>query len=262
MGGVSAAAAAFVGRPAPVLDPPVVKIERGTLTSKHWPGRSINWVVTRPEGPSHLVIALHSLGTSANWFVERLDAPGVSRRTGLTVAAVDGGRHYWHRHNNGIDTAAMVVDDFLPLVAALGLDTDRFALTGVSMGGFGALRLAAQLGPTRVMGVGVVAPALRRTPLENPTLMFDNKRAFEANNPFGKLEQLREIPCAIACGKQDAFYAASKAMAAALPGTPTIFDKGGHTTRYVASHWEPIMHWLAYRCGPPPERPFLDRLFG
>lgn len=243
LGGAAATIASLSGRRASADG--VVTIDRGTLTSAHWPGREPGWVLVRPPEYDTLVIALHSLGSNARLFTETLDAAGVARRTGLAVAAIDGGTAYWHPHADGVDTSAMVLDDFLPMLTRMGLPTERIGLTGVSMGGYGALRLATVLPRERVIGVGVVAPAVRRTFDENPTLAFDDRASFERNNPFGRLDRLRGIPVCIACGRQDRFYPASAALAGRLPGSVTIFDDGGHSNTYVRSHWEPVMRWLA-----------------
>ncbi|MDO5699533.1 MAG: hypothetical protein Q4G51_16345 [Dermatophilus congolensis] len=226
-----------------------VTIDRGSLTSRHWPGREAGWVLVRPPEYSTLVIALHSLGSNARLFSDTLDASGVARRTGLAIAAIDGGTAYWHPHSDGVDTAAMVLDDFIPMLAAMGLPTARIGLTGVSMGGFGALRLATVLPAERVVGVGVVAPAVRRTYNENHTLAFDSRSSFDANNPFHRIDRLRQVPICIACGRDDRFYAASVALAAELPDAVTIFDDGGHSTAYARRHWEPVMRWLAMTAG-------------
>lgn len=132
------------------------------------------------------------------------------------------------------------------MLARMGMDTSAIGLTGVSMGGFGALRLATLLPPEQVRGIAVVSPALRRTYWENRTLAFDDIRSFDENNPFGHVGQLARYPVCIACGRGDAFYAASRAMARELPCCTSLFTPGGHSTRYVASHWEPVMHWLAF----------------
>lgn len=229
----------------------VVRIDRGAISSRHWPGREAGWVLVRPPRFDTLVIALHSLGSSARLFSETLDAAGVAHRTRLAIAAIDGGTAYWHPRADGVDTAAMVLDDFLPMLAGMGLPTDRIGLTGVSMGGYGALRLATVFPADRVAGVAVVAPAVRRRFDENRTLAFDSVAAFDANNPFGRLDRLRRVPVCIACGRDDRFYAASEALAEQLPGAVTIFDDGGHSTAYVRGHWEPVMSWLALEAGSP-----------
>lgn len=252
LGGGLLLGAALSGRdgrsgPAPAGDH--VTIERGVLQSRFWPGRDASWAVVKPARFSALVIALHPLGASSRLFTDRLDAAGVARRTGLAIAAIDGGSSYWHPRTDGIDTSAMVLRDFLPMLADRGLPTGRIGLTGISMGGYGALRMATLLPPERVAGVAVVAPAVRRRLGENYTRAFDNVAQFDANNPLAHVAELRRVPVCIACGRSDRFYRASAALAAELPQAVTLFDSGSHTSAYVRDHWEPVMQWLGFVAG-------------
>ena len=86
--------------------------------------------------------------------------------TGLAVASIDGGNYYWHARRSEstgadnispdtppCDTGAMVMDDFIPLLGSIGLDRSRVGFLGWSMGGYGALLLAATMGPTKVAAV-------------------------------------------------------------------------------------------------------------
>ena len=50
----------------------------------------------------------------------------------FAIASVDGGDHeYWHPRRN-TDPAAMVIEEFLPLLSKRGLDTTRIGLLGWS----------------------------------------------------------------------------------------------------------------------------------
>ena len=83
--------------------------------------------------------------------VERGAAP-------FAIASVDGGDHdYWHPRRD-TDPAGMVAHEFLPLLAAHGLDTRRPGFLGWSMGGYGALYPATVLGAARC-GVAIAASA-------------------------------------------------------------------------------------------------------
>ena len=62
------------------------------------------------------------------------------------MATVDGGNFCWHARRCGIDPANIIVQELLALLARKGLDTERIALMGWSMGGYGALLLASRLG--------------------------------------------------------------------------------------------------------------------
>jgi S-formylglutathione hydrolase FrmB len=77
----------------------------------------------------------------------------------FVLAAVDGGDRYWHPRADGDDPLHMVLDDFPVVLAQHGLQTDRLAALGISMGGYGAL-LAVTEAPTRFVAVAASAPAL------------------------------------------------------------------------------------------------------
>src|SRR6476661_8045057 len=130
-------------------DSPGVHVTDGELTSRHWPGQRVS-----------VVVALHGRGGHATNAFTGLHLDRHVAATGLAVAAIDGGDTYWHARRSGVDTGAMVVEDFLPLLARHGLRTDRIGLLGWSMGGYGALWLATQLGPARVAAVVAESAAL------------------------------------------------------------------------------------------------------
>ena len=73
----------------------------------------------------------------------------------------------------------MVVDEFLPMLAERGLlagPGDRIGLLGWSMGGYGALRLAALLGADRVAAVAAVSPAMWSDPDDASRSGFRGRR--------------------------------------------------------------------------------------
>jgi dienelactone hydrolase len=134
----------------------------GTFTSARRNGARTAWSVSYPPGrgdaPLPVLIALHgrsgthtgAFGTSL--YLDRFLADAVQHGTApFAIASVDGGDHsYWHPRRDG-DVAAMLLDKFLPLLTSRGLKTDRIALLGWSMGGYGALYLAGLWGRGRVV---------------------------------------------------------------------------------------------------------------
>ena len=54
----------------------------------------------------------------------------------------------------------MVLEELLPMLSSMGMDTSRVGFLGWSMGGYGALLLGAQLGPARTAGICAISPAL------------------------------------------------------------------------------------------------------
>ncbi len=240
LGGLSA-----VGSPAEsVLLAAGVKLTRGRLDSRHVPGPGLLWRVAVPQDARGLVLALHGKGAGAGYWFSALDAARIARETGLAVAAIDGRATYWHKRA-GSDATAMLTQEFLPLLARQGLPTARIGLTGVSMGGFGALHLASELGAPRVFGVFTMSAALRRTFAGTSAGAFDDADDFMRASIFARVRALRDIPLWLACGTSDRFYAGNATLARRLPHAITTFDSGGHTTAYSRGHWGAGMRWLA-----------------
>src|SRR5512136_1799542 len=79
--------------------PAGVRREEGMLTSRHWPGRQVRWVVARPAaagGRTPIVVALHGYGGDASSAFNEVHLDQHVRAIGLAVASVDGGNFYWH----------------------------------------------------------------------------------------------------------------------------------------------------------------------
>lgn len=234
-----------VGSPAEsVLLASGVATSRGRLESAYVPGEALAWRLAVPRDAHGLVIALHGKGAGASMWFTALDAARIARETGLAIAAIDGRLTYWHPRADS-DAPAMLTREFLPLLAKKGLPTDRIGLTGVSMGGFGALYLASELGPQRVTGVVTMSAALRHTFAGTSAGAFDDADDFARCSIFGRVDALRRIPLWMACGTSDRFYPGNVALARKLPRAVTTFDAGGHTTAYSRTHWGSGMTWLA-----------------
>ena len=233
--------------------PASVDLEEGTFSSRFWPDRDVRWRLARPQRrpagslPQPLVVALHGHGGDADW---PFNATRIQRHvvsTGLAVASVDGGDFYWHARRSGIDTGRMVSEDLLPLLRSKGLATDRIGLIGWSMGGYGALLMAARLGPTRVAGVVAASAALWQSPADSAPGAFDDREDFVRNDVFAARGKLRGIPVRLDCGRDDPFVVANRAFVRELPGATVAFDAGAHTEEYWTAHAGAQMSWLAKR---------------
>lgn len=231
--------------------PASVDEENGTFSSRFWPDREVRWRLARPPRrstgslPQPLVVALHGHGGDADWpfngvHIQRLVVP-----TNLAVASVDGGDFYWHARRSGIDTSRMVIDELLPLLGGKGLATDRIGLIGWSMGGYGALLMAARLGPARVAGVVAASAALWQSPGDSAPGAFDDREDFVRNDVFAARGKLRDIPVRLDCGRDDPFIVANREFARELPDATVTFDAGAHTEEYWATHVGAQMSWLA-----------------
>jgi pimeloyl-ACP methyl ester carboxylesterase len=239
--------------------PAGVGLERGTLTSTHWRGHQVGWMLARPSAragagtaQAHppVVVVLHGRGGDASAAFDQLHLERHVASTGLAVASVDGGDFYWHARRSGVDTGAMVVSDFLPLLARRGLDTSRIGLLGWSMGGYGALLLATRLGRRRVGGVVAESAALWQSPGDSAPGAFDDRQDFVAHDVFRARSALAGIPVRLDCGTDDPFLAADRAFVRGLPGVQATFDAGGHTEDYWQSHAGAQLAWLAGHLRP------------
>ncbi len=216
----------------------------GSFRSRARGGRRTGWAVAYPPGAPRqipVVVVLHGLGNDHATMPGRLDLDGVQAalsRRGLpafAVAAVDGGTTYWHRRPSGEDAGAMVLHEFLPLLHARGLRTDRIALLGWSMGGYGALRLAGLLGPGRCAAVVAESPALWVRGEDASRSGFEDAAEYARYSVMHRQRDLAGIPVRIDCGTSDPFYAATRTYLAGFPAADrpvAHFGPGGHEMSY------------------------------
>jgi pimeloyl-ACP methyl ester carboxylesterase len=151
----------------------------------------------------------------------------------FVIVAVDGGDAVnWHRRANGDDPPAMIRSELLPLLADRGLDVERPALWGVSLGGYGAL-YCATLPDTEVSAVAALSPALWKHPGEWREGTFDDDADFAATNVWDRRDRLRGIPLRIDCGASDVFVDRVREFRGSLDPTPAGgIEEGGHDGRY------------------------------
>ena len=227
-------------------DPPLLT---GEFVSERMAGRPTRWAVARPRGVTGelpVVVVAHALNTDERTiFTPGLDIQGVVQahvdagNAPFAVACVNVDNNYFHLRTDGADGAAMIIDEFLPLLdqsAELDLRTDRIGLFGWSMGGYGALRLGTLLGPERVAAIAVSSPALWADPASYPPRAFDSYADYQANSLFGQQSAFAKIPLMISVGTSDQFYLYTRQWAADLhPPAAFATAPGGHTNRYWRS---------------------------
>lgn len=195
------------------LPPSGATEESGRFASRHMRGE-IGWTVSRPAGsgsPSGVVVCLHGFGGNHRYAFDQVHVPDAAASVGMrvAVAAVDGGADsYWHGRADGTDAQSMLLREFIPMLQARFGDVP-YALMGWSMGGYGAL-LAAERFPSTFVGVAPASPALWLTPSATAAGAFDSPADFYANDVFTHVRKLRSLVVAVACGKGDPFYAATR----------------------------------------------------
>lgn len=228
-------------------------ITGGSFVSAARGGVGTEWRIARPPGVTGAIrpiICLHGKGSSAATVmeggVENMLAQAVAAGSKpFALASVDGGGSYWHKRASGEDTSAMVLGEFIPLLAQQGLDTSRVAFLGWSMGGYGAMLLGARLGAGRTAAITAVSPALWTSAGATAPGAFDGADDYAANSVWG-LAGLNGIPLRIDCGDSDPFYSATKQFIAQLPTPPAGgFSPGGHDGAFWSSQIGAETAWIA-----------------
>jgi len=234
------------GPPGEVPDVEPGPVLSGTFVSRHRLGERTGWALARPpgdHGPLPLVVALHGRGWDhSNPMGPRMGIPqflaqAVERGVPpFQVATVDGGHTYWHPWPTGEDAGAMVVDEFLPLLhRRYDVPVERVGLMGWSMGGYGALRLGAELGPERVAAVVAASPAVWRDPDDASPTGFSSRQEYEELTVFGDQERLADIPVMVSCGTGDPLYREVEAYVDGFPDDAELtsaFEPGAHDADY------------------------------
>ena len=165
--------------------------------------------------------------------------------TPFAIAAVDGGESWWHRRASGTDTQSMLVEEFLPLLAGQGVDTGRLAVFGLSMGGFGALLLAARHRVPGLRAVAAMSPAVWSQYDAGRSDNFDSAADFAANDIFALRPELASLPKRIDCGTADNLLYSVKDYVKDLPGEHEGgFQAGGHDTGYWRSVLPEVLAFL------------------
>jgi S-formylglutathione hydrolase FrmB len=125
----------------------------------------------------------------------------------FVLVSVDGGQAWWHPRGQD-DPLGMLLSDLAPVLAQHGLPSATMAVMGYSMGGYGAMLLAAQA-PKRFVAVAASSPAL--------WLSYDdahgaNPGAFDSagdwrrwGDPHTFLSALSGVPLRVDCGESDSF---------------------------------------------------------
>jgi enterochelin esterase-like enzyme len=229
----------------------------GSFISAARGGVKTNWVIALPPGQKadsgmlRPVIALHGKDGNANMIIDCgvEDALAQLVKAGkppFAVVGVDGGDNsYWHRRANGTDSGAMVLEELLPMLASMGMDTSRVGFLGWSMGGYGALHLGAKLGPSRTAGICAISPALFTSFTGSTLGAFDSYDDWVQNSVVG-LPVLSQIPLRVDCGTGDRFYFAARQFVSQLKMPPAgSFSAGGHDMDYWRAQLPGELAWMA-----------------
>jgi pimeloyl-ACP methyl ester carboxylesterase len=228
----------------------------GSFISAARGGVITNWVIALPPGQKaeagtlRPVIALHGKDGNAGQMLEIGVEDGLAKlvkdgKQPFAVVGVDGGNTYWHRRVSGVDSGAMVLEELLPMLSSMGFDTSRVGFMGWSMGGYGALRLGAILGPSRTAGICAISPALYTSFTGSTIGAFDSYDDYVQNSVSG-LPALSQIPLRVDCGTGDRFCFATRMFVNQLKKPPAGgFSEGGHDVDYWRAQLPGELAWMA-----------------
>jgi S-formylglutathione hydrolase FrmB len=219
------------------------RVVSGSFVSQRRNGVRCGWAVAYPPGRRTdlpVLVVLHGRGgdhasafgndLGLQFYLAQLVETGGQP---FAVASVDGGDTYWHQRRSGENSAAMVTAELLPVLRARGLRTDRIGLLGWSMGGYGALLLAAGLGSAQVSVCVAESPALWLRAADTAPGAFDDAADYAAHTVFGHQQDLRGIAVRVDCGTGDGFITAARHYVEGFARRPAgEFSPGGHTLGY------------------------------
>jgi predicted esterase len=196
-----------------------------------------SWLWPQPSGPDSvltdaLLEALAGLGARAP-----------------VVVLLDGGQHsYYHDRRDG-PWGSMVLEEGIPdAVRRFHTARGRVAIGGISMGGYGALYLAAR-DPGRFCAAGGHSAALWEHPGESAPGAFDDADDFAHHDVFALADALRRVPVWIDTGTNDWFHDADLAFADLLQ-TEGVDVRvhvwpGSHERAYWDAHMRSYLHFYA-----------------
>jgi S-formylglutathione hydrolase FrmB len=211
---------------------------------------------SRPRGRRPLLVFLHGRSGSEETFTgNEAVFSGLAKlgRKAPVVAFPDGGIHgYWHDRTDG-DWGRYVMQEVIPAVERrFGVDPQKLAIGGISMGGFGAYDLALQH-PGSFCAVGGHSPALWFEGDETAPGAFDDAADFDRNDVIGTV---RENPDAFAgmpvwndYGDEDPFRVYDEGFVDYLRADGVDLNAhswpGGHDNAYWNRHWAAYLRFYA-----------------
>jgi S-formylglutathione hydrolase FrmB len=225
-----------------VAQPPVIGSFRSPARR-----REVGFAISYPPGyvdgaDLPVCLALHGYHSDANAAIGSGDYPqfiaGAVRdgAAPFALAAPDGGDGYWHPHVDD-DPLGMLVEEFLPVLASRGLRTDRVAVAGWSMGGYGAL-LCGLTYRDRFRLIVASSPAIFHSYDDARHVnagAYDSPDEWARYDVSARAKEFAGLPIRIAIGAADPFAPAVRALRDRLPdGSVVQVVTGCHDSRFWA----------------------------
>jgi pimeloyl-ACP methyl ester carboxylesterase len=222
--------------------------------------RTVAYAIAYPpgHGPGSqlpLVVVLHAYGANVDNALSGITlAEACGLRVGdrslppMALVAADGGNGYWHAHP-GDDPMKMVVDELIPMCQSRGLGRQprQIGVTGISMGGYGALLLA-EKHPDLIAVVAAISPAVWTSYAQARSAnagAYSSARDFADDDAVTHAAALADMPVRIASGDDDPFRPGVEALTRALPRGATVVQSAGcHTAQFFTAQIPPSLEFL------------------
>ncbi len=207
------------------------------------------------DGRRSLLVFLHGRGGDERSYLDSEMYAALARQRGKApvVAFPRGGPDsYWHDRDEGA-WGSYVLDELIPdLVDRFEIESERVAVGGISMGGFGAFDIARQR-PAAICAVGGHSPAVWLEAGQAAPGAFDDPDDF-AEHDVIELVGPPGTPLAgkrawVDVGDQDSFAAAVAELAESLEAGGVRLalrtGPGEHTGEYWRGNWSRYMRFYA-----------------
>lgn len=174
---------------------------------------------------------------------------GLGRRAPVVVLLNGGGHSYFHDRRDG-PWGSMLLREAIPDAVRQFGTAGKPAIGGISMGGFGALHLAA-LEPSRFCAVGVRSAALWTSAGATAPGAFDDAADWARTDVFAaaRAGRYRGLPVWIDDGTHDPFLAADTKLARLLRAGAVLHEwPGGHDDAYWHAHLPAYLGFFVRSC--------------
>lgn len=191
-----------------------------------------------------LILALPGEGGTATDVTDRLGLPNYANRAGMYTAIVSPGgvgSSYYHPRHDGTDMLTFLVEELVPHIEQrqnVGRSREMRALYGCSMGGYGALLIAAQR-PEFACAAAAASPAVfpsYHDAITGHPATFDSDADWQRYGVWDQLTVMGRVPVRIDCGDADPFAPTARHLLERIPGAVGGISRGCHDLGFWRAH--------------------------
>ncbi len=213
------------------------------------------------EGKRSLLVFLHGRGEDESSYLDEEMFAALARlgdKAPVVAFPRGGPTSYWHDRDSGA-WGSYVREELIPrLTKRFGIETERIAIGGISMGGFGAVDIARQgsleLGGGKAAefcAVGAHSPAVWQQASETAAGAFDDAADFSDHDVIGSVgppsSPLDGTSFWVDVGDEDPFAEAAERLAGELQAGGAegdfVLGEGEHEDSYWSSNWRRYMRF-------------------